>query len=275
MVSAMAGVASSKGLLPDLKTPVLKFFPEFAKPHSSTPGVWFANDKLKEDSIRARLCLKDLLTMQPGWEWNDFGSVVSIFINAADPVRFTMDLPFADTPGTKFIYCSAASSVFSAALAKAVRTDLKSFAEKNLFKPAGITLTRWDKDPTGRYVGASEMYMTSRDLLRFGLIYLYKGKVGTRQLIPESWVRESTAKHATLNYWDILPGANGYGYYWWRRKTNGHQAYIASGAAGQIITVIPDLEMVIVANCFLSQANRGREEIRRIHEFINEVTGGR
>ena len=183
-----------------------------------------------------------------------------------------MDLPFANTPGTRFVYCSAASSVFSAALEKMVKEDLKKFADKNLFAPAGITLTNWYTDPVGRWVGASEMHMTSRDLLRFGLLYLNKGKSGNVQLIPEAWVKESWAAHATLDYWDILPGANGYGYYWWRRKTNGHQAYIASGAMGQIITVIPDLEMVIVANCFLNNANRGREELRRIHEFVNEIT---
>jgi CubicO group peptidase (beta-lactamase class C family) len=248
-----------KGLLPDLKTPVLKFFPEFTKPHSSRAGVWFSDEKFREDSIRATLCLKDLLTMQPGWEWSDFGPVVNIFINAADPVRFTMDLPFADTPGTRFTYCSAAASVFCTALAKSVKTDLKSFAQTNLFNPAGITLTWWDKDPAGRYEGASEMYMTSRDLLRFGLIYLHHGKAGTRQLIPEDWIKESTQQQATLNFWDILPNANGYGYFWWRRKTNAHQACIASGAGGQVVTVIPDLDMVIVATCFLNETNRGSE----------------
>jgi len=275
VVSAIAGVAKSKNLLPDVNTPVLRFFPEFAKPHGHSATVWFAEDKGKEDAMRKRLTLKHLLTMQPGWEWNDFGPVVSIFINAADPVRFTMDLPFANTPGTRFVYCSAAASVFSAALEKAVRTDLKSFAEKNLFTPAGMTLAGWYKDPVGRWVGASEMHMTARDLLRFGLLYLHKGKIGDRQIIPESWVAESLAEHARLDDWDILPGANGYGYYWWRRKTNGHQAYIASGAMGQIITVIPDLDMVIVANCLLNEANRGREEIRRIHEFIDEITAKR
>lgn len=272
VVSAIAGVAQSKNLLPDLNTPVLSFFPEFSKPHGHSSGVWFAEDKQREDAMRKKQTLEHLLTMQAGWEWNDFGPVVSIFINAADPVRFTMDLPFATTPGTQFVYCSAASSVFSAALQKAVKADLKSFAEKYLFAPAGMKLDHWYTDPVGRWVGASEMHMTSRDLLRFGLLYLNRGKVGGRQLLPESWIKTSLAEHAKLDQWDILPGANGYGYYWWRRKTNGYQAYIASGAMGQIITVIPELDMVVVANCLLSSANRGREEIRRIHEFVNELT---
>ncbi|WP_232065308.1 serine hydrolase domain-containing protein [Rhodocytophaga rosea] len=234
--------------------------------------VWFAQEKRLEDSLRARLTLKNLLTMQPGWEWNDFGPVVNIFINAADPVRFTMDLPFATTPGTQWVYCSAATSVFSAALQKAVKMDLRSFGDKYLFAPAGMKLSAWYKDPAGHWVGASEMHMTSRDLLRFALLYLHHGKVGTKQLLPVSWVKESLSQQAVLDFWDILPGANGYGYYWWRRITNGHQAYIASGAMGQIITIIPDLDMVVVANCLLNGDNRGREEILRIHQFVNQIT---
>jgi CubicO group peptidase (beta-lactamase class C family) len=272
MVSAMAGIAKAKNLLPDLNKPVLSFFPEYkqSKPVSGT--VWFSDDKAWNDRIRHQLTLKHLLTMQPGFDWNDYGQLVFAFINSSDPVRFTLELGFADTPGTKFVYCSAATSVFSAALAKAVRTDLKLFAKTNLFDPAGITLQRWDVDPVGRYVGCSEMFMTPRDLLRFGLIYLHEGKVGNKQVLTKEWVKESTEKQATLDYWDVIPNANGYGYYWWRRITNGHQAYIASGAGGQLIAVIPDLDMVVVATCFFNDKNRGREEIKRLQLFLDKVT---
>jgi CubicO group peptidase (beta-lactamase class C family) len=68
-----------------------------------------------------------------------------------------------------------------------------------------------------------------------------------------------------------LPDANGYGYYWWRRKINGHQAFVASGYGGQLICVIPDLKVVIVTTCFVDDRNRGRSEIKRLHEFINKI----
>jgi CubicO group peptidase (beta-lactamase class C family) len=273
VVSALAGIAHDKKLLPDLNRPVLTYFPEYAKDRHTVPGVLFPGWLASNDAMRKKLTLSNLLSMQPGFDWNDFGQLVNAYINSSDPVRFTLDLNFSDTPGTKFIYCSAAVSVFSAALAKAVKTDLRVFAKTNLFDPTGITLHRWDKDATGRYFGASEMYMTARDLLRFGLLYLHNGKVGNKQILSSEWVNESTAPHATLNYWDIMPNANGYGYYWWRRKTNGHQAFIASGAGGQLIAVIPDLEMVIVATTFFNERNRGREEIRCLHSFIDKVTG--
>jgi CubicO group peptidase (beta-lactamase class C family) len=271
MVSAMAGIAYDKKLLPDLNKPVLAYFPEYAKDRHTVPGVLFPDWLASNDSIRKTLTLKHLLTMQPGFDWNDFGQLVNAYINSSDPVRFTLDLHFSDTPGTKFVYCSAAVSVFAAALAKAVKTDLLAFAKTNLFNPTGITVSRWDKDASGRYFGASEMFMTSRDLLRFGLLYLHNGKVGNKQILSPEWVKTSTGQQAVLDYWDVLPGADGYGYYWWRRKTNGHQAFIASGAGGQTITVIPDLDMVIVGTCFFNNQSKGRDELRRQHVIIDSL----
>lgn len=170
VVSALAGIAKSKGLLPDLKTPVVQFFPEFVQPRNILSTVWFRGDKSWNDSVRSTLTLHDLLTMQHGWDWNDFQGPVNIFINATDPIRFTMDIPFADTPGTKFLYSSAASSLFGAVLEKSVHTSLKDFAEKNLFAPLGMRCSRWDTGPQGRSIGCSEMFLTVIRHYKIGLI---------------------------------------------------------------------------------------------------------
>ena len=272
MVSALAGIAEQKGLLPGLDTPVLSLLPEYAKPNRSSSHVWFGDDKAINDSIRATLTLKHLLTMQAGFDWDDFGPLASAMISSSDPVRFTFDIPFDGYPGETFNYNTGASIIFGAALAKSVQTDLRAFADSNLFQPAGIKLLQWDTDPLGRYIGGSEMYMTAQDLMRFGLLFLHYGVVDDKQVIPAAWVKESTAAHAKLNSWPVLPGANGYGYYWWRRKSNGHQAYVASGYGGQLICIVPDLDMVIVTTCYLNQKNRGREEIKRLHNFIDQLT---
>jgi CubicO group peptidase (beta-lactamase class C family) len=274
VVSALTGIAIEKKLIPGVNTPVMKFFPEYNKQRSKSPNgpVWFAEYKAYNDSVRNILTLRHLLTMQPGFQWNDFGPMVGALINASDPVKFALELEFTDTPGTKFVYCTPATSIVSAALGKAAHTDIKSFAQKNLFDPAGITSRRWDVDPMGRHVGGSESYLTAPDMMRFGLLYLHKGKVGNKQIIPQAWVEASTAEQATLDYWDILPNANGYGYFWWRRTTNGHQTFFASGAIGQLIVVVPDLDMVIVAGTRLDRPHRNREELRMLHIMIDKLT---
>ncbi|WP_205510525.1 serine hydrolase domain-containing protein [Longitalea arenae] len=273
-VSAMTGIALEKKFIADINTPVVNILPEYGKPRSvSNKGpVLFAGWLAYNDSVRRTLTLRHLLTMQHGFEWNDFGTMAGVFLNSSDPIKFSLDLPFSDTPGRKFVYCTPATSIVGAAVAKAVGTDLRSFAKKNLFDPAGITIRRWDVDPVGREMGGSEMYMTAIDMMRFGLLYLNKGKAGSKQVIARSWVEASTEAQARLDYWDILPNANGYGYFWWRRKTNGHQTFFASGACGQLIVVVPDLEMVIVAATRLDRPHRNREELKMLHVMIDKLT---
>ena len=271
MVSALAGIAKQKDLLPDLDTPVLSILKEYATPRSQG-DVWFSSDMAYYDSVRATITIKHLLTMQAGFDWDDFGAVAAALILSSDPVRLSLDIRMENDPGTRFNYNTGVSIIFGALLARCVKADLKSFAEENLFKPAGMSLKGWSTDPMGRYIGGSEMEFTATDLLKFGQLYLHQGKAGDRQVVPSDWVKESTSEQAVLNSWPVLPGANGYGYYWWRRKTNGHQAYVASGYGGQLVCVVPDLKLVIATTCFLNDRNRGREEIKRLHVFIDKVT---
>lgn len=270
IISAIGGIAKDNGKLPDLNTPVLNILTEYNHPPYSE-NVWFASFRTQNDSIRKTLTLQNILTMQTGFEWDDFGPLANAYVSSSDPVKFMFDLPFTDNPGETFNYCSGASSIFGAVLDKVLQTDLKEYANSNLFNPINVTLKRWDTDPTGRYVGASEMYLTTQDLIRFGLLYLKNGKANGKQIISESWIKESLAKHASLDKWPTLINPNGYGYFWWRRKTNGYQAYVASGAGGQLICIIPDLDMVIATTCLFNEKNRGRKEIKLLHSFIDKV----
>lgn len=202
IVSALAGIANDKGMLPDLNTPVLKVLTEYSKPINSSPNVWLANMRIGNDSIRRTMTLKHLLSMQAGFQWIENGPVSRVFCLSSDPVRFALDLPYDDYPGQIFNYNSAAASIFCAALSKGIKEDLNKFAQDNLFEPSGIKLSSWAVDPLGRYIGGSEMCMTPQDLMRFGLLYLHNGKVNGKQLISESWIKESTDKHVELDQWD-------------------------------------------------------------------------
>lgn len=271
VTSALGGIAKDKGLLPDLNTPVVDILTEYAPPEKYLTNTWYLEDRLYQDSLRRLMTLKDILTMRTGLAWDDFGATVWGFLFASDPVRYVLEVPFDEVPGQTFNYCSGASAVFGAVLAKLIKTDLKSFADTNLFAPLGISCKRWDKDPMGRYMGATELFLTTQDMMRFGLLYLHNGKANNRQIISESWIKESLAEHAALNAWPVLTTPNGYGYYWWRRKTNGYQAYVASGAGGQLVFIVPKLDMVIVTTCVMNDKNRGRAEIKLLHSFIDRV----
>ncbi len=253
VVSALAGIAHDKGLLPDVNTPVLKILPQYDTDTSSH---------------KKKMTLKHLLSMQGGILWYD--NSPPKLVND-DQITTYLYQPIECPPGTKFKYSTTESHFMAVALAACVRTDLKTFGDSTLFNYLGIEISNWPTDKQGRRLGGSELKLKPGDMIKFGLLYLNEGKVNDKQVISKSWINESTSEQAILNEWDVLPGANGYGYYWWRRKTNGHQAFVASGYGGQLICVIPDLKTVIVTTCFANDKNRGRSEIKRLHGFIDKI----
>jgi CubicO group peptidase (beta-lactamase class C family) len=50
--------------------------------------------------------------------------------------------------------------------------------------------------------------MSARDLARFGLLFLRRGRWKNQQIISSDWIRESTASHSKWGQ------EGGYGYMW-------------------------------------------------------------
>jgi len=90
--------------------------------------------------------------------------------------------------------------------------------------------------------------MSTRDLARFGLLFLRNGRWGEQQVVPADWVRESTASHSAIG------PQSGYGYLWWTGEgaggfpnvDEGPGSYYASGAYGQNVIVMPSRNLVVV-----------------------------
>ena len=57
---------------------------------------------------------------------------------------------------------------------------------------------------------AYAMLLSARDLARFGLLYLNDGEWAGKQVVPSSWVEESTKRWSDASY------GLGYGYMWWQ-----------------------------------------------------------
>lgn len=272
VTSALLGVFKDRELIPNLDTSVLAIMPECNPKNASKENIWYVDFVRVQDSLRQLLTIKHLLTMQTGFLWDDNNPLIHrAFQASSDPTQFTLDLTFEDTPGKTFKYCTAGCQVVSAILDKATHHQLRKYADSLLFNPIGMYITSWPNDSKGILAGGSALSTTPIDMLKFGLLYLHEGKYNNTQIISKEWVNESTSAIVELNEWDVLPNANGYGYYWWRRKINNHQAFVASGYGGQLICVIPELEIVIVTTCFVNEHNRGRTEIKYLHEFIDSV----
>ena len=53
----------------------------------------------------------------------------------------------------------------------------------------------WPTDPQGYHLGFSLLKLPSRDLAKFGYLYLNGGRWGTTQVIPAGYVAASTRPH--------------------------------------------------------------------------------
>jgi hypothetical protein len=96
--------------------------------------------------------------------------------------------------------------------------------------------------PQGIDAGGFGLSTTTAAIARFGQLYLRRGVWQGRQLIPEAWIEEATARQI-----DNAPSPNpdweqGYGYQFWRCR---HGAYRGDGAFGQFCVVLPDQDAVV------------------------------
>ena len=72
-------------------------------------------------------------------------------------MRFFLELPFADEPDKKFIYNTAGTHALSALLGRTSGMTTLEFADRYLFAPTGMEISRWDRSPEGNYIGGAEL----------------------------------------------------------------------------------------------------------------------
>src|SRR5262249_10238671 len=88
--------------------------------------------------------------------------------------------------------------------------------------------------------GGYNLYLTPRELAKFGLLYLHGGNWQGQQLVPSAWVTASMTAQVDAG----TPYS--YGYDFWLRRLSGHDVAMAWGFGGQMIYIVKDLNMVVV-----------------------------
>jgi CubicO group peptidase (beta-lactamase class C family) len=183
-----------------------------------------------------------------------------------DWVKFVLDQPMVATPGQRMIYSTGSTHLLSAILTRATGMDTRTFAQRYLLNPLKARITYWSQDPQGIYFGGNNMEMTPRDMLAFGQMYLDKGHYRGRQVISSDWVEASLEPHAAS------PRGQGrlYGYGWWLRELGGVRVPVAWGFGGQLILVIEELDLVVVATSASTPGPDRRRHTRALYNLLEE-----
>ena len=114
------------------------------------------------------------------------------------------------------------------------------YAHQALLGPLGNVAEHWGRDPQGYFSGGCNVYMTPRELARFGLLVGDGGQWRGAQLIPADWVDAAVSAQADAGY------GYSYGYLFWLTTIRGHAVAIAWGWGGQLVYVVRDLDLVVV-----------------------------
>jgi CubicO group peptidase (beta-lactamase class C family) len=173
--------------------------------------------------------------------------------------KYTLDLPMAYEPGTHYAYCSGNLNLMGAALTTATHTWLPEYFDRAIARPLQFGSRYWNLMPTGEgYLGGGARLLP-RDLLKVGQVYLDGGVWRGRRIVDAAWVTESTSPRMQItpettgldeetfsNYYG--GGADGLAWHSWSLSANErtYSGYAASGNGGQLLIVLPELEMVIV-----------------------------
>lgn len=249
VISALVGIAIDKGYINSVDEPVATFFPEFVHPQS--PEQW------------QQLTVRDLLTMQAGLQ-STSGRNYGRWVVSDNWVEAALSRPFIAEPGTDMIYSTGSTHILSAILTKATGMSTREFAQQHLASPMGFRMAYWSQDPQGIYFGGNDMEITPRQMLAFGELYLNNGRYNNAQILPADWVAHSHQSHA------ISPRGQGrfYGYGWWLREMAGMLVPLAWGYGGQLIVVVEEYDLVIVATSDSTPGNDRSGHLRQLYAFM-------
>ncbi|MCY3414420.1 MAG: serine hydrolase [Candidatus Heimdallarchaeota archaeon] len=245
--SALIGIAIDQGFINSIDQKVIDFFPEMN----------FSN----LDTMKRNLSINHLLTMTSGIDWFEGAPTDDLVMMSMNlnPVQYVLDQKMVTEPGTYFRYNTGASYLLAAIIAKTSGMTTKQFALKYLFTPLGMTPedVLWMSDSNGYSLGGIGLFLTPRNMAKFGMLYANNGIWNGDQIISKEWI-EASSNNQILGipiyqgYRPMYP-VTGYGYQFWISDTLG--VYAAEGYQGKMIIIDPISKAVVVFTSTASPRN--------------------
>ncbi|NBO63754.1 MAG: class C beta-lactamase-related serine hydrolase [Acidobacteria bacterium] len=232
ITTTLVGLAIKKGLIDSVDEPMLGVLKDYP----------VANVDRRKESVRIR----HLLTMSSGLGCKAQAGEPTLWdmLSSPDNIRFMLDLPMTDDPGARFVYCSGGMHLLSGTISHKSGLNAEAYARRHLFGPLGIRQLIWPRDPQRISHGFGNLHLLPRDMARLGQLFLDHGRWQGRQVVPAEWVEEATRRHLKTGG----TGSSDYGYGWRIPVSGSPVTFEASGRGGQQISILRDLQTVIVIN---------------------------
>jgi CubicO group peptidase (beta-lactamase class C family) len=203
------------------------------------------------ETRKRALTLEHLLTMSSGFDCDEgdtksAGFEDNMWEQTAQPdfYKWTLSLKMVRQPGEKAVYCSAGSNLAGGVVARAAKQSPQVLFQKLLAEPLQMKRYYLPLSPAGDFSLTGGARFPPREFMKLGQLHLNGGTWKGRKVFAPEWSRRATAHVVNI-------GATNrkYGYLWWVEDYP-HQgrtvrAFFAAGNGGQIVMVVPELDLVM------------------------------
>ncbi|MEX0607562.1 MAG: 6-aminohexanoate hydrolase, partial [Halofilum sp. (in: g-proteobacteria)] len=131
--------------------------------------------------------------------------------------------------------------------------------------PLDIRIPAWDQDPQGIYFGGNNMLLSPRALVQLGELYRNDGMVDGQRVLPRGWV-ESSWSPRVRSPWS----GDQYGFGWFIRRVDGLDIYHGRGYGGQMLYVVPALELTVAISADPSPPSPPGSAVDRLHAVLEQ-----
>jgi len=200
-----------------------------------------------KDDNRKAITLDNLLRMSSGLRFEEnYGSIsdaTKMLFGVAGAGKYALGSPVEARPATKWYYSSGTSNILQEIARQQFKThgDYLNFPHQRLFQKLGMATATLEPDASGTYVGSSYMYASARDWAKFGQLYVQDGLWKGERILPEGWVKYSSAETAhsdgdyAAQFWTYV-----------RKSGLPADAFSMNGFEGQYVLIVPSKQLVVV-----------------------------
>ncbi len=205
---------------------------------------------------RAAITIENLLHMASGLNSEPAGNRTDqVYFGGGKMAQHATKAPLEAPPGTRWRYANNDTMLALRALREDMNNDRRyhAYPFKALLHKIGMYHTAPEMDWGGDFIFSSQVWTTSRDLARLGLLYLNDGIWDGERILPENWADYVSAPLGAqppnrLGDRAQEPG-RGYGAQFWRYENYDNVpdgTYAALGNRGQFLVIVPSMDLIIV-----------------------------
>jgi CubicO group peptidase (beta-lactamase class C family) len=228
-----------------------------------------------KDDPRREIRIRDLLQMSSGLDFTNLGfkaetlttenEHMRVYFDSLNVLEHAVNQPLRVPPGTRNSYLNSDPLSLGKIIRDTVEAegeDYLTFPQRALFDRIGARSVVLETDAWGNFILSGYDYLSARDWVRFGQLYLEDGVWQGERILPEGWT-EFVATPAPADKKENYGGM-----FWLNRSLKMDQvpkdAYWSAGFMGQVTMVIPSRKLVVVR---MGPSPEG------VYPYLNETIG--